>query len=83
DRAENNIVDKLHSLVVRPVGVNLEPVDINSELQEERLELELGRQANIQTFKRVEELGFDFICLTGNPGTGVPNQQIIEAIEEA
>ncbi|WP_441316133.1 DUF7916 family protein [Enterococcus faecalis] len=83
DSEENNIVDKLHSLVGRPVGVNLEPVDINSELQEERLELELGRQANIQTFKRVEELGFDFICLTGNPGTGVSNQQIIEAIEEA
>ncbi|WP_436796565.1 DUF7916 family protein [Enterococcus faecalis] len=83
DSKENNIVEKLHFLIGCPVGVNLEPVDINAELQEERLELEVGRQANIQTFKRVEELGFDFICLTGNPGTGVSNQQIIEAVEEA
>lgn len=80
---ENNIVEKLHSLIGCPVGVNLEPVDINAELQEERLKLEIGRQATIQTFKRAEELGFDFICLTGNPGTGVSNQQIIEAVEEA
>ncbi|MFG5432810.1 haloacid dehalogenase-like hydrolase [Enterococcus faecalis] len=80
---ENNIIEKLHSLIGCPVGVNLEPVDINAELQEERLKLEIGRQANIQTFKRAEELGFDFICLTGNPGTGVSNQQIIEAVEEA
>ncbi len=70
-------------LVGCPIGVNLEPVDLSAELQEERLELEIGRQANLQTFKRAEDLGIDFICLTGNPGTGVSNKQIIKAIEEA
>ena len=73
----------MHSLVGCPIGVNLEPVDLSAELQEERLELEIGRQANLQTFKRAEDLGIDFICLTGNPGTGVSNKQIIKAIEEA
>lgn len=83
DSKEDNIIEDLHSLIGCPIGVNLEPVDLNAELQEERLELEIGRQANIQTFKRAEDLGFDFICLTGNPGTGVSNKQILKAIEEA
>ena len=83
DSKEDNIIEELHSLIGCPIGVNLEPVDLNAELQEERLELEIGRQANIQTFKRAEDLGFDFICLTGNPGTGVSNKQILKAIEEA
>lgn len=79
----DTIIKELRSLVGRPIGVNLEPVDIHANLQEERFELVNGRQANPQTFKRVEELGFDFICLTGNPGTGVSNDEIIKAIEEA
>nr|WP_176324003.1 haloacid dehalogenase-like hydrolase [Enterococcus sp. 5B3_DIV0040] len=83
DSKENNIIEELHSLIGCPIGVNLEPVDLNAELQEERLELEIGRQANIQTLKRAEDLGFDFICLTGNPGTGVSNKQILKVIEEA
>lgn len=83
DSKEDNIIEELHSLIGCPIGVNLEPVDLNAELQEERLELEIGRQANIQTFKRAEDLGVDFICLTGNPGTGVSNKQILKAIEEA
>ncbi|MBA0946646.1 MULTISPECIES: haloacid dehalogenase-like hydrolase [Enterococcus] len=83
DSKEDNIIEELHSLVGCPIGVNLEPVDLSAELQEERLELEIGRQANLQTFKRAEDLGIDFICLTGNPGTGVSNKQIIKAIEEA
>lgn len=83
DSKEDNIIEELHSLVGCPIGVNLEPVDLSAELQEERLELEIGRQANLQTFKHAEDLGIDFICLTGNPGTGVSNKQIIKAIEEA
>lgn len=83
DNKEKSVIEELHSLVGCPIGVNLEPVDMNAKLQEERFELEIGRQANLETFKRAEELGFDFICLTGNPGTGVSNKQIIKAVEEA
>lgn len=83
DKEKANLVDDLHSLIGCPVGVNLEPVDAGAELQEERLDIEIGRKASCQTFKRAEELGFDFICLTGNPGTGVSNKQIVEAVVQA
>ena len=33
--------------------------------------------------KSAEALGLDFICLTGNPGTGVTNQAIAQAIQKA
>ncbi|MGR2462579.1 DUF7916 family protein, partial [Salmonella enterica] len=41
------------------------------------------RQATKETFQKANQLGFDFICLTGNPGVGVSNQAIVEAIKEA
>ena len=30
-----------------------------------------------------KEMGFDFVCLTGNPGTGVTNNRISEGIKQA
>lgn len=47
---------------------------------EDRLEIPLGRQLNLESVKRIEELGFNFVCLTGNPGTGVTNDQIEKSI---
>lgn len=80
---EGEIVKELHSLVGCPIGVNLEPIDVSIEMQEDRLDLEPGRQATEKTLQEVEKLGFDFICLTGNPGTGVSNKQIVETIKLA
>ena len=80
---EGSIVDRLHHLVGRPIGVNLEPVDLSADMAEDKLIIDDGRQATVDTFKTVEEEGYDFICLTGNPGTGVTNAQITEAIEKA
>jgi len=79
----DNPVKELQRLVGRPVGCNLEPVDVNADMMETRLEIPAGRQATADTFKKAEELGFNFICLTGNPGTGVTNKTIEEAIIEA
>ncbi len=76
----DNFVKELHRLVGRPIGVNLEPVDLAAEMLEDRLEIPKGRQLNEETAKRLDELGFDFVCLTGNPGTGVTNEQIGNAI---
>lgn len=76
-------VQLLKELVGRPVGCNLEPIDLSAELMEERLEISHGRHATIETFKKAKELGFDFICLTGNPGTGVSNASIEKAISLA
>ena len=36
-----------------------------------------------ETYIKAQELGFNFICLTGNPGVGVSNHSICEAIKEA
>ena len=70
----------IFGLVGRPIGVNLEPVDLEAEMLEDRLDIAKGRQLNLETVKRLDEVGFDFVCLTGNPGTGVTNEQIEKAI---
>lgn len=80
DPAAGNVVEQLHKLVGRPVGVNLEPVDLNAKMAEDRLEIPRGRQANEETADEIERLGFNFVCLTGNPGTGVTNAQIAKAV---
>ena len=67
----DNPVEKLKEIVGRPIGCNLEPVDLDAELMEERRVIS------------TQELGFNFICLTGNPGVGVSNHSICEAIKEA
>ncbi|HAT1680506.1 TPA: haloacid dehalogenase-like hydrolase [Klebsiella oxytoca] len=76
-------VKRLKHLVGRPVGVNLEPVDNSARMTETRLEISPGRQATRETFEKANELSFDFICLTGNPGTGVTNSKIIESVKMA
>ena len=67
----------------RPLGVNLEPVDTNAAMTQSREELPQGRIASIKNYKLANDLGLDLICLTGNPGTGVTNSQILESIKEA
>ena len=76
-------VKLLKKLVGRPVGCNLEPIDENAKMMENRLEISHGRHATEETFMKAKELGFDFICLTGNPGTGVSNASIENAIKLA
>lgn len=78
--AKEDFVQELHRLVGRPIGINLEPVDSQAQMAGERLIIDEGRQASLATIQRAEELGVDFICLTGNPGTGVTNQAIIDSI---
>ena len=76
-------VKLLKKLVGRPVGCNLEPIDENAKMMENRLEISSGRHATKEKFIKAKELGFDFICLTGNPGTGVSNASIENAIKLA
>ena len=78
--AKEDFIEELHRLVGRPIGINLEPVDSQAQMAGERLIINEGRQASLATVQRAEELGVDFICLTGNPGTGVTNQAIIDTI---
>lgn len=80
---EGNFVDRLHYLVGRPIGINLEPVDDDAEMIEEKLSISKGRQARLESIKEIEKLGFDFVCFTGNPGAGVTNKAILEAVSIA
>lgn len=75
-------IQLLAKLSGRPVGCNLEPVDDSIELMSEKIEIAPGRKACKETYIKAKELGLQFICLTGNPGTGVTNQTIAEAIKE-
>lgn len=79
-----NVIRDLKKLVCRPIGVNLEPVAVSKEgMLESRLEIPEGRKCSVATLKAVEKLGFDFVCLTGNPGTGVTNETIADSIKVA
>lgn len=80
---EENPIDSLHRLVARPIGVNLEPVDLNTEMLSETLAISKGRQAHKETIQAIEKLGIDFVCFTGNPGTGVTNEAIIKSVKLA
>lgn len=80
---EGSFVEELHRLVGRPIGVNLEPVDLEADMEEDRLTISKGRQANLETIQEIEKLGMDFVCFTGNPGTGVTNVEIEKTIRLA
>ena len=70
-------------LTGRPIGLNLEPVDLKADMMEEIEIIPEGRICSEATLKKIEKMGFDFVCLTGNPGTGVTNSQITEGIKLA
>lgn len=74
-------IQLLAQLTGRPVGANLEPVDDSITLMSDKVEIAQGRKASIETFKQADKLGLQFICLTGNPGTGVTNKTIANAIK--
>lgn len=80
---EESFVKELQNLVGRPIGVNLEPVDLEANMAEDRLTISKGRQANLETIKEIERLGMNFVCFTGNPGTGVTNTEIKKTIRLA
>ena len=61
-----NPIERLKELCGRPVGANLEPVDLEAEMLETRLVIPAGRICSKETLKSAEALGLDFICLTGN-----------------
>lgn len=77
------LIHEMKQLLGRPVGVNLEPVDPAADGLEQLDELPTGRTATRASFESAKGLGFDFVCLTGNPKTGVSNDAILHAIAEA
>ncbi len=80
---QNDFVRELKKLVGRPIGVNLEPVDSSANMMEDTLKISRGRTVNKDSLEILDKLGMDFLCLTGNPGTGVTNSSIEESIKLA
>ena len=77
-------VKRLKELTGRPIGVNLEPVDPDVKMESTKFELPKGRIATAESMRRAEELGFNFVCFTGNPpGSGVTNKMIVQAVRTA
>lgn len=65
-----------------PIGVNLEPIDNNLKTSYEPNEISIGRQAIKENFIICEEEKYDFVLLTGNPGSSVSNDAILKSIKE-
>ncbi|MFM1539295.1 DUF7916 family protein [Helcococcus bovis] len=80
---QEDFVNELKNLVGRPIGVNLVPVDTDADIMEEAESISRGRTVNEDSLKKIEELGMDFVCFTGNHGTGVTNKEIVKAIQKA
>jgi hypothetical protein len=76
----NDVIATLKRYIGRPVGINLEPVDDVAVLWEERSDVPPGRMVSEHTVRRALELGFDFVCVTGNPKTGVTTGGIVEGV---
>lgn len=76
----DEVIHTVKKYTGRLIGVNLEPIG-NSELLSEREALPEGRKATVENARKAEALGFDYILLTGNPGTGVDNEAIINALQ--
>lgn len=76
-------IKQLKDLCGRPVGINLEPVDETSDVISERMNLQAGRRAVRESLVSLDALGCDFVCLTGNPGTGVSNEAILSSVAVA
>lgn len=78
-----NTIRKLKELTGRPVGINLEPVDIalSSEDPDENMwALTDGRKATLDNGLKAADMGVDMILLTGNPGVGVTNEAIASTL---
>lgn len=79
----DRLIQTLRELTGRPVGINLEPVDDTIDLLQNRINIPAGRTCSADTLALADKLGLDFICLTGNPGTGVTNKSIEKAVAVA
>ncbi|MGX6978213.1 DUF7916 family protein [Vagococcus elongatus] len=80
---ESQIIQQVREYTGRPVGINLEPLDDTADFLENRIEIPAGRACSVETLELADKLGLDFICLTGNPGTGVTNKSIQQGIKLA
>ena len=76
------VIEKVKELTGRPVGINLEPVELTQqeETDENMWAMTTGRRATLDNAKKAVEMGVNMILLTGNPGNGVSNDAILQTL---
>lgn len=69
-------------LTGRMTAINLEPAIIKKEEEKSVWNLTEGRRATVENARKAADMGVDMIILTGNPGVGVDNEAIIQALSK-
>ncbi|CUH95594.1 hypothetical protein P22_1668 [Propionispora sp. 2/2-37] len=77
-----SVIRALKRLTGRNIGINLEAIDVTAFQQEVMDAVPPGRVASRETARLAWQQGADFITLTGNPDTGVTNEQIVRSVRE-
>ncbi len=72
----------LKRLIGRPVGINLEPVAEVLDKDNQLWQFSEGRRATVTNVHKAQQMGVDFVVLTGNPGIGVTNEAILTTIRQ-
>ena len=75
-------IREVKRLTGRMVAINLEPATIKNNDEESVWNLTTGRQATVENARKAADMGVDMIVLTGNPGVGVDNEAIMQALSE-
>ena len=78
-------VRELKRLTGRVIAINLEPVDpeIAKAANEGTMwQMTPGRMATAENARLAAEMGVDMVVLTGNPGNGVKNDAIVQALRD-
>lgn len=70
-------IKAIKRLTGRFVGVNMEPVDPDTE----HPMIPIGRQATLENIKLLIEQDADFVVLTGNPKVGVTHESMVKSIK--
>lgn len=74
------VVREVKRLTGRMVAINLEPAIVKDTEDNSVWNLTKGRQATPENAKKAADMGVNMIVLTGNPGVGVENDAIIQAL---
>lgn len=73
-------IREVKRLTGRMVAINLEPAIVKDTEDKSVWNLTKGRQATPENAKKAADMGVDMIVLTGNPGVGVENDAILQAL---
>lgn len=76
------VIREVKRLTGRLVGINLEPVDLEADIIDQRETISEGRIGTVQNVQKALKQGADMVVFTGNPKTGVTNEQIVNAIKK-